>query len=85
MFQKIVENGWKVRDQITGYEGIITGICEYMTGCNQALVVPNHLDKDGKRQEGEWFDVQRLKRVGKSQVILDNEKTPGCDIEAPKR
>lgn len=85
MYQKIIENGWKVKDQITGYNGIVVGVCEYLTGCTQALIIPQQLDKDGKRQEGEWFDVQRLDRVGETQITFDNEKTPGSDREAPKR
>ena len=81
----MIKNGWKVKDKITGFSGIVIGTVEYLTGCNQALVVPDKLDKDQKRQEGEWFDVQRLARVGKTQIKLDNGKTPGCDISPPKR
>lgn len=37
-------------DQVTGFHGTATGIVEYLTGCNQVLLVPR-CDEDGKLQE----------------------------------
>lgn len=51
--------GCTVKDKITGFEGVVTGIVDYLSGCNQALVVPK-VDKDGKLRDAHWFDVQRL-------------------------
>ena len=76
--------GTRVRDRITGFTGIVTGVCHYISGCNQALVVPP-VDDQGKRRESEWFDVQRLQRLDESNVVLDNDETPGCDAPPPKR
>jgi hypothetical protein len=56
-----VELGCKVKDLITGFEGIVTGRTLWLTGCVQFVVVSQELDKDGKRRDGEWFDEQRLK------------------------
>lgn len=75
--------GLTVKDRITGFTGIVTGYVEYLTGCNQALVVPPM--KDGKLPASEWFDVQRLEDTGASRMVLDNGATPGCDKAAPKR
>jgi len=80
-----LELGWKVKDKISGFTGIVTGICVYITGCHQVLVNHEDLDKDGCVAKGQWFDIQRLKRVGKSHVILENEKTPGFCEEAPTK
>lgn len=79
--------GYRVKDIITGFTGIATAHCVYISGCNQVLVSPG-LDKDGKLMGSHWFDEQRLQLVGGKQkryVKLDNTKTPGFDQEAPKR
>ena len=76
--------GLKGRDKITGFEGIITGHCEYVSGCDQLLIVPCKLTKEGKRPESEWFDDQRVEIIGAKRIIFDNSKTPGSDLEAPK-
>jgi len=76
--------GAEYRDKIGGFKGVCTGYCEYLSGCNQALLIPR-VGKDGKAPDGAWYDVQRLERVGKKIVKLDNSKTPGCDMAAPIR
>ena len=35
-----IELGQKVQDSITGFAGLVTGRCEYITGCNQILIQP---------------------------------------------
>lgn len=55
--------GNKVRDVITGFEGIATGHCRYMYGCNQVLITPDRLGSDGKTLNGEWFDDQRVEVI----------------------
>jgi hypothetical protein len=76
--------GSKAKDTITGFSGVVTGFCEYISGCNQVLLTPP-VDKDGGYKSGQWFDVQRVERVDDSLVVLDNSETPGCDIPAPVR
>ena len=51
--------GARVRDALSGFEGIAYGRIEYVTGCTQYQVVPP-VDKDGKRRDAEWFDEARL-------------------------
>lgn len=75
--------GLTVKDRITGFTGVVTGYVEYLTGCNQCLLVPPM--HEGKRMEAEWFDVQRLEDTGAERIVLDNGTTPGCDRAAPKR
>ena len=76
--------GAEYKDKITGFKGICTGECTYISGCNQALLSPR-VGKDGKAPDGTWYDVQRLDRVGSKTVKLDNSETPGCDMAAPVR
>ncbi len=76
--------GLEVQDRLTGFTGLVTGICVYLTGCNQALVQPKV--KDGAFVEARWIDVQRLDRFGVAhRVTLQNRVTPGCDVPAPIR
>lgn len=79
-----IEFGTKAKDAITGFVGTVTGHTRYISGCSQLLLVPG-LDKDGKMQEGHWFDEQRVEAVEtKPSITLDNSKTPGPD-RAPSR
>ena len=72
-------------DAITGFTGVLTGYCSYLSGCHQGLLVPK-VDADGKPRDGQWFDIQRLKVCPDvDRVVLDNGSTPGCDIPAPVR
>lgn len=81
----MVTLGSKVRDKITGFTGIVTGYVSYISGCNQALVVPQ-VGKDGASRDAEWFDEQRLVTDPKFKpIVLDNGANPGFDRAAPKR
>ncbi len=77
--------GFTLRDKVTGFMGVATGHVEYITGCNQVLLVPK-VDADGKLRESNWFDVQRCELLpAEDHVTVDNGVTPGPDKEAPKR
>lgn len=74
-----------VCDRITGFSGFVTGYCEYITGCNQALVTPE-VDDNGAYVEPRWFDVQRLEiETNVDRIVLDNGQTPGFDVPPPVR
>lgn len=68
--------GDKVEDTLTGFEGIVVGLAQYISGCNQALVKPRTL-KEGAMVEGEWIDEQRLLVTRVGAFTLDNGATPG--------
>jgi hypothetical protein len=78
-----LELGRKGKDKITGFAGTIVGRCEYLTGCNQVLLVPP-VGKDGAYKDGQWFDEQRVAYEGTGKVRLNNGTTPGADKPAPK-
>ena len=72
-------------DVVTGFHGTATGLVRYLTGCNQVLLVPK-VGGDGKLQDAQWFDVQRVVVHPDVHIIrVDNTWTPGPDKEAPKR
>jgi hypothetical protein len=79
----MIELGMTAKDKITGFTGVVTGVCFYLSGCNQALVVPP-VSKDGSFKDGQWFDFQRLEIKDKKKITLDNREKPGFDV-APLR
>lgn len=60
--------GKKVRDRVTGLEGIVTSISFDLYGCIQAVVHPG-LDAAGKITEQLWFDVSRLEVKSEAGVM----------------
>lgn len=54
-----IKLGSKVRDTISGYEGIATARTEYLYGCVRITIESQTL-KDGKPVEAAWFDEQRV-------------------------
>jgi hypothetical protein len=77
--------GWTIRDRITGFTGVCTGFCCYISGCAQLLVTPA-IKECGDWQEPRWFDEQRVVLVdGVDRMGLDNSATPGPDAPAPVR
>ena len=70
--------GLKVKDVITGFTGIVTTVGFDLYGCVQAVVKPSELSKEGKVQDGEWFDTKRLAIVSTKPVMA----RPGF-IEVP--
>lgn len=80
-----IKLGVTAKDKITGFQGVVTGRCEYISGCDQALLIPK-VDEKGSHRDGHWFDVQRLEVIPSEPTItLDNGATPGCDMPAPIR
>jgi|SRR6185369_17542753 len=63
--------GFKVKDRVTGFTGVVTSISFDLYGCIQAIVHPG-LDKDGKPLEQNWFDVNRLQLAGERVMPLPN-------------
>ena len=73
--------GQKAKDKITGFEGILIGRAEYLTGCDQyGLVAPM---RDGKLCPTEWFDEGRIVITGegitKEEVQATNDGGPNRD------
>ena len=58
----MIELGKKGRDKITGFEGVITGRAQYLTGCDQYVLAPQA--KDGSLPNSQWFDEGRIEVIG---------------------
>lgn len=76
------ELGDTVKEKITGFEGVIMGRTEYITGCRQYGILHRKL-KDGRPQDWMWIDEERLKIAG-PRVQLD-ESIGGPQPTAPSR
>ncbi|PCI86661.1 MAG: hypothetical protein COB24_09010 [Hyphomicrobiales bacterium] len=63
-----IKFGNLVKDTVTGFEGIVTALAQYATGCNQVLVQPT-IDKDGKWVDLHWFDIERIELVSNGKSI----------------
>jgi hypothetical protein len=51
--------GLRVKDKVTGFSGVVSSVCFDLFGCVQAVVTPA-VGKDGKQEDGRWFDTKRL-------------------------
>lgn len=79
--------GQKVRDELTGYTGIVTGRAEYLTGCERVLVQPTFC-KDGDLVEGAWIDIDRVVPVRGAKLFVLSRRTsngPGLVPPAGRR
>lgn len=71
----MLELGKKARDKITGFEGVITGRAQYITGCDQYALAPTA--QGGSVQRTEWFDEGRLEVTG--------DGVDPAQVQAPQR
>jgi hypothetical protein len=60
--------GYQVKDKVTGFTGVGTSLCFDLYGCVQTAVAPSS-NKDGKLEDGRWFDNVRLERVSEDRVL----------------
>ena len=54
--------GDKVRDKVTGYEGIAIGVAQHLYGCDTVGIKTTKLH-DGKPIDCVWFDVLQVEKV----------------------
>jgi len=61
--------GFRVRDTVTGFTGVVTSIGFDLYGCVQAIVTP-FVDEKGKPvAESQWFDTKRLCATSEGPVM----------------
>ena len=76
----MIKLGQKVRDKVTGFEGITTARVRYLNGCIQFCVKPKVVD--GKMLEGEYIDDGQLEVVDDGVTIKD-EPNGGSMSDTP--
>ena len=55
--------GDRVRDKLTGFEGIAIGVSHWLYGCSRVGIEPTTLGSDGKPIEPVFFDEMRIEKV----------------------
>lgn len=65
-----------VKDAVSGYEGVVVVISEFLNGCRRICICPRVKD-DGSFQEERWFDEPQMQIVKKGYY-----KQP--DLERPE-
>lgn len=74
------ETGVRVKDTITGYEGIISARTQWLHNCNTYGIRSTEL-KDGKPLELEYFDEPQLELIDEVKISEPNHSTGGpCDF-----
>lgn len=56
----MVNLGDRVKDPITGYQGIVVAMTDWLYGCRRPLVQAEGLTDDGKPKSSESFDEDQL-------------------------
>lgn len=59
------------KDKVTGFEGIIIGRIQYLTGCNQYGLSPKAVN--GEIKDTQWFDEGRVEVIGCGVNVEDVE------------
>lgn len=78
-----IQLGMRVKDQVTGFEGIASARTEYLYGCIRIAVQSTEL-KDGKPVDAQWFDEAQLSEVQK-EIAPAITTTGGSGIIPPAR
>ena len=83
----MIKLGSKVRDTLTGFEGIAVGRTEWLFGCARVTIEPDRLTKEGLPIEAQWFDEQRVELVKNLpvEVSADSSATSGGPQRDPSR
>lgn len=55
-----IKLGAKVRENISGFEGVVVSRVEYLSGAADYCEVRPKCDGSGKRLTGEWFHAAEL-------------------------
>lgn len=63
--------GDKVKDKVTGFEGIVVGKTVYTTRCIHYAIQPIKLDEKNKPEDWQFFDTVRLELLNAGEVKFD--------------
>ncbi len=78
-----IEAGDKVKDIVTGFEGIVIAVTHWLNGCTR-MGVQSDVLKDGLPTDTIWFDEPQLSLVETGKVKRMVTK-PGGPTQTPKR
>lgn len=64
-----IELGNKVRDKVSGVEGIAVSRTIFLNGCVRFSIQPKPAKRDGSIPSELWFDEKQLEVIGKGVAI----------------
>ena len=70
-----IQLGDRVRDRITGFEGVVVGITDWLYQCRRPIVQSTALSKEGELLKSESFDEDQLEIVEAGAFALKVEKS----------
>jgi hypothetical protein len=76
--------GDKLKDSITGFEGVVTVRTDFINGCIRYGIQSPDLDKDGKPTDVEYFDEPQLNLVEPTKPSKKKKETGGPKPPTPK-
>jgi hypothetical protein len=79
-----IKLGDRVKDKMTGFEGIVVCLSQWITDCERVSVQPVKL-RDGKRQDYETFDAPQLEVLKAGAFKLSFATDPGGPRPEPRR
>jgi hypothetical protein len=68
--------GKKVKDIVSGFEGVAVSKIEYMNGCTQYNIQPKCKD-DNTMIKAEWFDAEQVELVSNKTIVKKKKKPTG--------
>lgn len=82
----MIKLGSKAKDKITKLEGVVTGRCQYIYGCDQYLVNPE-VGGDNDWKESRWIDEGRLSVINEGEVVPEDVQVrmPGGPSRGPAK
>ena len=80
-----VKLGVKAEDKVSGFQGIVIGLSQWLTGCDQVCLKPK-VGRDGKIRDGQWFDEGQVVYLSKGLTAKDvkSKTNGGPQPDAPK-
>jgi hypothetical protein len=74
--------GDKAKDRISGFEGVVVAVTEWLNGCRRITIQPEALH-EGKPIESSTFDAEQVARVEAGPVLTASDN--GGPSIAPTR
>lgn len=77
-----VKLGDEVRDQISGFTGVVVAITEWLNGCRRITIQPKALF-EGKPVDNNTFDAEQIEKIEEGPLLPEFKK--GGPSIAPQR
>lgn len=81
----MIELGDKVKDTISGFQGIVVSKCEYLNGCKRYQIQSVKLEAG--KMVSEWIDEEQIEILTKVKVkraLKKKDKAPGGSRDVPR-